>query len=138
MSMDVYRKIAAGALAQLENRTPAVFVLTSSRQGADCRDAAERLASAFAAIAGEAAAETVSAETASAAESAVQALLERRAVTVVPLACLRDDVSAMLLASAAKNVLLYETRGCSRTDEIAETLETIQNLGARAVGFVLA
>ena len=143
MSLDAARKIAVEALAQIENRTPAVFVLTSSRAGADCRAAAKTLADAFAAAAGSAAVGKTpiggadAPLTAAAAEQAVAALRKAQAVTVLPLPCLREDGDAMLLTAAAKHVLLLEQRGLSRTDEIDEALELIRNLGARAVGFVL-
>lgn len=138
--VDVYQKIAAEALAQIQHRTPAVFVLTSSRQEADCLSAAKELAAAFSAVAGDAGVEILSSAgglTAGEAGEKISGCKSARSVTVLPLPCLRRDAGAMLLAAAAENVLLLERRGVSRTDEIEETLTVIRNLSARAVGFVL-
>jgi len=138
--VDVYRKIAVEALAQIQNRTPAVFVLTSSREEADCLNAAKELAAAFSAVAGDAGVETLPASdglTAKGAGAKISGCKDARSVTVLPLPCLRRDTGAMLLAAAAENVLLLERQGVSRTDEIEETLAVIRNLSARAVGFVL-
>jgi len=137
--VDVYRKIAAEALAQVQNCTPAVFVLASSRIEADCLSAARELAAAFSAIAGDAGVETSSTGelTAKEAEAKISGCKSARTVTVLPLPCLRKDAGAMLLAAAAGNVLLLEQQGVSRTDEIEETLAVVRNLSARAVGFVL-
>ena len=75
--------------------------------------------------------------TRAAAQAAVSAALQQYDVTVFVTSPLHKSETAMLLTAACGYAVLTEQKKLSRTDEIEETLETIRNLQARPLGFVL-
>lgn len=138
---DVHKKIAVELLAAFEPGKPFAFVLTSSGEEQPVDELAAGLKEAFALLkieadifdgrgaAGELSADSVRAE--------VGSLLEKSPATIILADCIRTSEKAMLLVSAAPNVLLLEQKKRSRTDQIELALETVRNLGAKPLGFVL-
>lgn len=164
MTLDSCKKIAVELTAAEKTGAPLVLVLTSSSPKVDCLPAAKRLQEAFASLrlssclldGREEATASLAAKakellpdggwnadgeqpvlSTGEAASLVSALKAAYGVTLLVTKPLAESECAMLLASAAGNVLLLEEKKLSRTDEIDTTLEIIKNLQARPLGFVL-
>lgn len=139
MSVSVYKKVAIEVVAKRKDSFPVVLVLTSSNVRTDSRPFAIELVKAFVSLKEDAvlADAPTSCGSAAEAETFCNALMDKHQLTVLPLPCLREQDSSMLLTAVAKHVVLVEQQNLSRTDEITQVLEILRNLEANPLGFLL-
>lgn len=163
MNIDTYQKIAIGVCARLEGKKPFSLVLTSSDDKVACLPVGEGVAKALSSIQyktvlvdatkdgskltepkaeawgisctslipGDAA---LSLEQARAIVDQLNSSYDAAVIVTRPLAA---SDTAMLLTTAAGNVVFTERRKVSRTDRIDAAMDAARTLGALPVGFIV-
>lgn len=125
---DEYKKIAVGIKAALNGKASLKLAVTSSNKDTDTLNAATALAVAFASL---------GVTSRAIKESDFNTAKSEETLLITALSPIDGSPSAMQIAALCDGVVLVETKNISRTDDIDKAIETINNAGATALGFIL-
>lgn len=167
MSIDVYKKMAIEILASLNNKEHAVVAISSSNPVIDTVNVATKLSQAFFSMDLSATTVNARVEgdegigkreevkindklkevtfekksdskmTSLGAKAAINEIKTGIDITVVAIDVISNSAPAIMFASCCDGIVLVERKNSSRTDNIDNAVEVINNICVKPIGFIL-